>query len=153
MAGCIKEDGNDGAHIGNLTKTDADDLLDFMVAIFERLITEPEKLKLAQQRWDARRAKYWIRTSIGTVRIDLEPTKLPVGSPRIKTNLIVVSFHSQRRHWQLWVVGQPALTLTFHWIMSNPREAEITEMLREHEHTPATFNRAWEIVQEVEAGE
>jgi hypothetical protein len=55
LAGCIKEDGNDGAHVGNLTKTDAGDLLDFTVAILERLITEPEKLKRAQQRRDARR--------------------------------------------------------------------------------------------------
>jgi len=57
LAGCIKEDGNDGAHVGNLTKADADDLLDFTVELLERLITEPEKLKLAQQRRDARRAK------------------------------------------------------------------------------------------------
>jgi len=55
LASCIKEDGNDGAHVGNLSKVDADDLLDFTIALLERLITEPEKLKIAQQRRDARR--------------------------------------------------------------------------------------------------
>lgn len=89
---------------------------------------------------------------IDASEFDLEPTKLLVGRPRIKTNLIVVAFRSQRRRWQLWVVGQPALKLTFQWIMSNIREAEITEVLAEYEHTPATFDKAWEMVQEVEAG-
>jgi Domain of unknown function (DUF4145) len=56
LAGCIKEDGNDGAHAGTLTKEDADDLLDFTVALLERLITEPKRLELAKERRDARRA-------------------------------------------------------------------------------------------------
>jgi hypothetical protein len=81
---------------------------------------------------------------------DLEPTKPVFSEPRGRTNLIVVSFRSQRRHWQLWVTGQPALKLTFQWIMSNMREATHSEMLAEHEHAPATFNKAWEIVQKVE---
>ena len=55
LAACIKEDGNDGAHAGTLTKTDADDLLDFTIALLERLVTEPKRLELAKERRDARR--------------------------------------------------------------------------------------------------
>ena len=55
LASCVKEDGNDGAHEGTLTKADAEDLLDFTVALLERLYTEPATLKLAQERRDARR--------------------------------------------------------------------------------------------------
>lgn len=52
---CVKEDGNDGAHDGTLTKQEAEDLLDFTCILLERLYTEPERLRLAQQRRDARR--------------------------------------------------------------------------------------------------
>jgi hypothetical protein len=55
LSTCIKEDGNDGAHVGNLTKDDAEDLLDFTYAILERLYTEPERLRLAKDRRDSRR--------------------------------------------------------------------------------------------------
>lgn len=55
LAGCIREDGNDGAHGGTLTKAEAEDLLDFTTALLERLYTEPERLRLAQARRDARR--------------------------------------------------------------------------------------------------
>lgn len=55
LSACIKEDGNDGAHIGNLTKDDAEDLLDFTYAILERIYTEPERLRLAKDRRDSRR--------------------------------------------------------------------------------------------------
>jgi hypothetical protein len=55
LSGCIKEDGNDGAHEGTLRKADAEDLLDFTAALLERLYTEPERLRLAQSRRDARR--------------------------------------------------------------------------------------------------
>jgi hypothetical protein len=55
LAKCVREDGNDGAHAGNLSKDDADDLLDFTVAFLERLITEPKKLEIAQARRDQRR--------------------------------------------------------------------------------------------------
>lgn len=54
---CIKEDGNDGAHAGSLTKDDAEDLLDFTFALLERIYTEPERLRLAQERRNARRSK------------------------------------------------------------------------------------------------
>jgi hypothetical protein len=56
LSSCIKEDGNDGAHAGNLTEDDASDLLDFSAALLERIYTEPERLRLAKERRDARRA-------------------------------------------------------------------------------------------------
>ncbi len=55
LSACIKEDGNDGAHDGTLSKEDAEDLLDFTFVLLERLYTEPERLRLAQARRDARR--------------------------------------------------------------------------------------------------
>jgi hypothetical protein len=55
LSECIREDGNDGAHDGTLTKEDAADLLDFTVALFERMFTEPERLRLAKERRDKRR--------------------------------------------------------------------------------------------------
>jgi hypothetical protein len=57
LSSCIKEDGNDGAHAGTLKKSDAEDLLDFTAALLERMYTEPERLRLAQERRDARRSK------------------------------------------------------------------------------------------------
>lgn len=56
LSSCIKEDGNDGAHAGNLSEADASDLLDFSTALLERIYTEPERLRLAKERRDARRA-------------------------------------------------------------------------------------------------
>jgi hypothetical protein len=56
LSHCIKEDGNDGAHAGTLSKDDVEDLLDFTSALLERLYTEPERLRLARERRDARRA-------------------------------------------------------------------------------------------------
>lgn len=55
LSTCIKEDGNDGAHAGTLKKQDAEDLIDFTTVLLERLYTEPERLKQAQARRDARR--------------------------------------------------------------------------------------------------
>lgn len=55
LSSCIKEDGNDGAHAGTLTREDAHDLLDFTVALLERLYTEPERLRQAQERRESRR--------------------------------------------------------------------------------------------------
>jgi hypothetical protein len=54
LSECIKDDGNDGAHQGNLTEREAEDLLDFTFAMLERLYTEPERLKLAKERRTAR---------------------------------------------------------------------------------------------------
>ena len=55
LSTCIKEDGNDGAHQGTLGKADADDLLDFSTRLLERLFTEPQRLRLAEERRAARR--------------------------------------------------------------------------------------------------
>lgn len=55
LSKAIREDGNDGAHQGTLTKADAEDILDFSVRLFERMFTEPEKLRIAQERRTARR--------------------------------------------------------------------------------------------------
>ena len=57
LSSCIKEDGNDGAHGGNLSEADAADLLDFSAALLERIYTEPERLRLAKERREARRAE------------------------------------------------------------------------------------------------
>jgi hypothetical protein len=54
---CIREDGNDGAHQGTLTKEDAEDLLDFTVALLERLFTEPRRLEIAKERREERRGR------------------------------------------------------------------------------------------------
>jgi len=54
---CIREDGNDGAHQGTLTKEDAEDLLDFTVALLERLFTEPRRLEIAKERRKERRER------------------------------------------------------------------------------------------------
>lgn len=56
LSHCIKEDGNDGAHAGTLSQADAEDLLDFTVALLERLYTEPKRLALAKERRAARRS-------------------------------------------------------------------------------------------------
>lgn len=55
LSGCVKEDGNDGAHSGTLKKEDAQDLLEFTFAFLERVFTEPEKLRLAKERREERR--------------------------------------------------------------------------------------------------
>ena len=55
LAECIREDGNDGAHTGMLERPEAMDLLDFTTVLFERIYTEPEKLKLADKRREERR--------------------------------------------------------------------------------------------------
>lgn len=57
LADCVRQDGNDGAHAGNLTQEDADDLLDFTVTFLERLVTEPEKIAAAKARQLARKQK------------------------------------------------------------------------------------------------
>jgi hypothetical protein len=51
----LKDDGNDGAHAGTLTKADAVDLLDFTFELLERLYTERKRLELAAVRREERR--------------------------------------------------------------------------------------------------
>lgn len=57
LSTCIREDGNDGAHAGTLSSDDAEDLLDFTIALLERMYTEPKQLELARARREERRAK------------------------------------------------------------------------------------------------
>jgi Domain of unknown function (DUF4145) len=55
LAQCIREDANDGAHVGNLSKEDSEDILDFTTTLLERLVAEPARLKQAELRRSARR--------------------------------------------------------------------------------------------------
>lgn len=55
LAGAVREDGNDGAHAGNLSEADADYLLDFTVLLLSRLYTESAKLAAAAARRSERR--------------------------------------------------------------------------------------------------
>ena len=57
LSTCVREDGNDAAHAGTLTKEDAEDLLDFTTVLLERIHTEPERLRLANERRLKRRQK------------------------------------------------------------------------------------------------
>lgn len=50
LSTCVREDGNDAAHAGTLTKQDAEDLLDFTTVLLERIYSEPERLRLAKER-------------------------------------------------------------------------------------------------------
>jgi hypothetical protein len=56
LAQCIREDANDGVHVGNLSTNDAEDLLDFTVALLERLYTLPKRVALAEERRTQRRS-------------------------------------------------------------------------------------------------
>lgn len=55
LSTCIREDGNDGAHQGTLSKEEAEDLLDFTTALLERMFTEPTRLQIAMERREKRR--------------------------------------------------------------------------------------------------
>jgi hypothetical protein len=55
LSHCVKEDGNDGAHVGSLKMPDAEDLLDFTTALLARFYTEPERVRLAAERREERR--------------------------------------------------------------------------------------------------
>ena len=54
LSDCIKDDGNDSAHRGTLKTHEAQDMQDFTYALLDRLYTEPERIKIAQQRKLAR---------------------------------------------------------------------------------------------------
>jgi hypothetical protein len=55
LSSCIREDGNDGVHQENLSKEDAEDLIDFTTAMLDRLFTEPGRLEIARSRRERRR--------------------------------------------------------------------------------------------------
>lgn len=57
LSSCIRDDANDGAHQGTLSKEDAKDIQDFTYIFLERIYTEPKKLELAKERRAERRKK------------------------------------------------------------------------------------------------
>ncbi|MFY7003102.1 DUF4145 domain-containing protein [Acinetobacter pittii] len=57
LSRCIKDDGNDAAHDGNLIKEDAEDLLDFSFILLERVYTEPYRIVAAEKRRATRRQR------------------------------------------------------------------------------------------------
>jgi hypothetical protein len=55
LSHAVKDDGNDGAHDGTLTKLDGEDLQDFTFALLDRLYSEPARIEAARLRREARR--------------------------------------------------------------------------------------------------
>lgn len=55
LSRCIKDNGNDAAHDGSLTREDAEDLLDFSYILLERVYTEPYRIAAAIQKRSERR--------------------------------------------------------------------------------------------------
>jgi hypothetical protein len=55
LAIAVKDDGNDGAHRASLSEADAQDLREFSYALLDRLISEPERIRLAAERRAERR--------------------------------------------------------------------------------------------------
>jgi uncharacterized protein DUF4145 len=56
LAHGIREDGNDGAHAGTLTKDEADDLQEFSRELLERVYALPGRVKAAAERRAAKKA-------------------------------------------------------------------------------------------------
>lgn len=55
LSECVREDGNDSVHSVTLQRGDAEDLLDFTLALLERIYTEPAEIEDAKKRRAARR--------------------------------------------------------------------------------------------------
>lgn len=55
LATCIRHDGNDGAHDGDLGADEAHDLLEFTSLMLEKIYTEPEKIRISQKRRQERK--------------------------------------------------------------------------------------------------
>ena len=55
LASCIRQDGNDGVHDGNLGQEDAEDLRDFSYELLRRLYSDPKRIEIAEARRIARR--------------------------------------------------------------------------------------------------
>lgn len=55
LSRCIKDDGNDGAHDGNIGKDEAEDLFDFTYEFLETVYTKPARLRNATERRQLRR--------------------------------------------------------------------------------------------------
>jgi hypothetical protein len=50
LSSCIKDDGNDGAHAGNLRQEDAQDICEFTYELLGKIYTENKKIELAKER-------------------------------------------------------------------------------------------------------
>ena len=55
MVTCIRQDGNDGAHDGELGKDEAYDIMDFSFWVLEKIYTEPERIRISQERRASRK--------------------------------------------------------------------------------------------------
>ena len=49
LSHCIRENGNDGAHDGSITKIEAEDIMDFTISYLESRYTMPQRIKLRKQ--------------------------------------------------------------------------------------------------------
>lgn len=56
FAHSIRLDGNDAAHDGSTSKDEANDLMDFSILLLERIYTNKEKLRIAEERRSNRRS-------------------------------------------------------------------------------------------------
>ena len=56
LSSVVKDEGNTGAHDGTLDEAAAEDLIDFTERLLTQLYTEPERLRLAQERRAQRKA-------------------------------------------------------------------------------------------------
>ena len=57
LSSVVKDEGNAGAHDGTIDEATAEDLIDFTERLLTHLYTEPEKLRLAQERRKQREAQ------------------------------------------------------------------------------------------------
>lgn len=57
LSKCIKDDGNDAAHDGNIGKVEANDLFDFTYEFLEQVYTQPERVRIAKERREQRRSQ------------------------------------------------------------------------------------------------
>ena len=57
LSSVVKDEGNTGAHDGTIDEAAAEDLIDFTERLLTHLYTEPEKLRLAQERMVQREAQ------------------------------------------------------------------------------------------------
>lgn len=55
MVTCIRQDGNDGAHDGELGEDEAYDIMDFSFMVLEKIYTEPERIRISQERRASRK--------------------------------------------------------------------------------------------------
>jgi hypothetical protein len=57
LSHCIKENGNDGAHDGTITKDEALDVMEFTISYLETRHTMPERIRLRREAREARKSE------------------------------------------------------------------------------------------------